>query len=286
MYPYEIAFGMDLYSILISVGVIVCMIFIRLQADWRGLRARLQNTVLLLTIAAVTLGYGAAVLLQAFYNYLAKGVFEIVNSTGATFYGGLIGGTATFIILYFAIGRLLFRDGYYARCFRTVSDMAPACITVAHGFGRLGCLMAGCCYGARCDAWYGIEMVHLGYKVVPVQLFEAVVLLALSVLFLLLFKKGKRYLLPSYMMVYACWRFAAELMRDDYRGATVVDFLTPSQLISVLLLVGGGVLLAWELLADRKKRAAASKLEEAAAMSTDEDSLIDPPSREGEDYEP
>ena len=255
MYPYDIIFGMDLYSILISVGVIVCMIFIRLQADWRGLKAKLQNLVLFNTIAAVVLGYGGAVLLQAFYNFMAKGKFEIVNNTGATFYGGLIGGTAMFIIIYFVVGHFLYPNGYHARNFRTVSDLAPAAITVAHGFGRLGCLMAGCCYGAKCDAWYGIKMVGLGYKVVPVQLFEALFLFGLSAVLLILFKKGKKYQMPIYMMTYACWRFVAELMRNDYRGATIVDFLTPSQFISVLLLAGGLILLGIELYLDGKKPA-------------------------------
>ena len=250
MYPYEIFLGMDLYSILIAVGVIACMAFIRLQSDWRGLRAKLQNLFLFNTIAAVVLGYGCAVLLQAFYNFMANGTFEIVNSTGATFYGGLIGGTALFIIIYLAVGRFLFKDGYHVAHLRTASDIAPACITVAHGFGRLGCLMAGCCYGAKCDAWYGIEMVHLGYKVVPVQLYEAIYLLALSVIFLMAFRKGKKYLMPAYMMAYAVWRFIAEILRNDYRGATVVDFLTPSQLVSVLLLAGGILLLAIELFVD------------------------------------
>ena len=266
MYPKEIFLGMDLYSILMSVGVIVCMVFIRMQADWRGLKAKLQNLILLNTIAAVVLGYGSAVLLQAFYNYMAKGTFEIVSSTGATFYGGLIGGTAMFIIIYFAVGHFLFPDGYHKQTFRTVSDLAPAAIAVAHGFGRLGCLMAGCCYGMRCDAWYCIEMQHLGYKVVPVQLFEALFLFALAAVLLILFKKGKRYEMPIYMISYACWRFVAELMRNDYRGATVVDFLTPSQFISVLLLAGGMILLAIELhVDDRKAKTAAETAADTAA---------------------
>ena len=262
MYPYEIFLGMDLYTILFAVGVVLCMVFIRLQADWRGLRARLQNLILINTIVAVVLGYGCAVLLQAFYNFMAKGKFEIVEGTGATFYGGLIGGTAVFILGYFIAGRFLFPDGYHVGQFRTVSDLAAAAITVAHGFGRLGCLMAGCCYGAKCDAWYCIEMVHLGYKVVPVQLFEALFLLTLSGVLLLLFRKGIKYEMPIYMMVYACWRFVAETLRNDDRGATVVDFLTPSQLISVLLLTGGIVLLALELWLDHRRKGTSA--EEAA----------------------
>ncbi len=261
MYPYELFWGMDLYSLLIGIGVVMCMAFVRIQGDAKGLSARLQNLVLVNTLAAVVLGYGAAVLLQAFYNYMAKGTFEIVNSTGSTFYGGLIGGTGMFILVYFAAGHFLFPDREHVRQFRTVSDLAAACITVAHGFGRLGCLMAGCCYGAKCDAWYGIEMVALGYKVIPVQLFEAIFLFLLSGVFLFLFKRGRRYLMPSYMMVYAVWRFIAETMRDDYRGATVVDFLTPSQLISVLLLIGGLVLLGIEVYVDRRRRTSAAAAE-------------------------
>ena len=113
MYPYEIFLGMDLYSIFIAVGVILCMVFIRLQSDWRGLRAKLQNLFLFNTIGAVVLGYGFAVLFQAFYNFMAKGKFEITNSTGSTFYGGLIGGTAMFIVIYFIAGHFLFKDKYH-----------------------------------------------------------------------------------------------------------------------------------------------------------------------------
>jgi prolipoprotein diacylglyceryltransferase len=127
--------------------------------------------------------------------------------------------------------------------------------------------MAGCCYGAKCDAWYGIEMVHLGYKVVPVQLFEALYLFALSAIFLVMFKKGKKYIMPAYMMAYAVWRFVAEILRNDYRGATVVDFLTPSQFISVLLLAGGLILLGIELYVDGKK--AASETIEATEEAED-----------------
>jgi prolipoprotein diacylglyceryltransferase len=172
-----------------------------------------------------------------------------------------------FIILYFGVGHFLFPDKYHIPHLRTASDIAPACITVAHGFGRLGCLMAGCCYGAKCDAWYGIEMVHLGYKVVPVQLFEALYLFALSAIFLFMFKKGKKYIMPAYMMAYAVWRFIAEILRNDYRGATIVDFLTPSQFISVPLLAGGLILLAIEMYVDGKK--AASETIEATEEAED-----------------
>ncbi len=276
MYTKELFLGMDLYSILMVVGVIVAMLFIRLQGDWRGMRAKLQNLILLTTVAVVILGYGFAVLFQAFYNFMASGTFEITNSTGSTFYGGLIGGTAMYILIYFAVGRFLFPDGYHKQQFRNLSDLAPACITVGHGFGRLGCLMAGCCYGSKTDAWYGISMNLVGdgsadkFKVIPVQLFEALFLFALAAVFLILYKKGKKYLLPSYMLAYAVWRFIAETMRDDDRGETVVRFLSPSQFISVLLLAGGLLLLGVQLFLDERRQKASATEEGCLSENTPE----------------
>lgn len=261
MYNKKIFLDMDLYSIFMLVGVLACLIFIRVLSDKRKMRAAWQNLVLFNAVFAVLLGYGGAVLFQAFYNYMASGVFEIVSDTGSTFYGGLIGGTAMFIIIYFVAGHFLFKDGYHKQHFRLVSDLAAPCIAVAHGFGRLGCLMAGCCHGAPTDAWYGVLMDIPGdgtnqmVKVIPVQLYEAIFLLALAALTFVLFMKQKKYLMPVYMVTYGIWRFVAEYLRADDRGATVVDFLSPSQLISVLLISGGLVLLAVELYIDQKKKA-------------------------------
>ncbi|MBQ9780059.1 MAG: prolipoprotein diacylglyceryl transferase [Clostridia bacterium] len=274
MYNKTIFLDMDLYSIFLLVGVLTCLIFIRVLADRRKMRAAWQNLTLFNAVFAVLLGYGGAVLFQAFYNFMDDGVFVIANNTGATFYGGLIGGTAMFIIIYFIVGRFLFKDGYHIPHLRTASDMAAPCIAVAHGFGRLGCLMAGCCHGARTDAWYGIPMDIPGdgtdalVRVIPVQLYEAIFLFALSAVTFVLFWRGKKYLLPLYMVTYGIWRFIAEYLRADDRGATVVDFWSPSQLISVLLISGGLVLWAIELYVDHKKKTAGQK--EGPAVSEDE----------------
>ena len=264
MYNKTLFLDLDLYSLFMLVGVLACLVFIRVLSDHRKMKATWQNLVLFNAVFAVLLGYGGAVLFQAFYNFMDDGVFEIVNNTGATFYGGLIGGTAMFIVIYFVAGHFLFKDGYHKQHFRMVSDMAAPCIAVAHGFGRLGCLMAGCCHGACTTAWYGVYMDIPGdgtaemVKVIPVQLYEAIFLLVLAAVTFLLFWKNKKYLLPVYMITYGLWRFVAEYLRADDRGATVVDFLSPSQFISVLLVSGGLVLLAIELYVDYKKKDSAS----------------------------
>lgn len=253
MYPYELFWGINLYTLMITLGVVVCLLLIRVQGDMRGLKAKFQNDVLTLVPMAVALGYGASVLVQGFYNMLRDGHFELNSATGSTFYGGLLGGAMAVIAVYFGLGHFRYRDGYHLTHFRDVVDLAPACITVAHGFGRIGCLMAGCCHGAPTDAWYGIDMIVPGYRVVPVQLFESMFLLALCGVLLLLMKKGIRHQMPIYMMSYSTWRFLIEYARADDRGATVVSFLSPSQLFSVLMMLGGIAILVVELCVDRRK---------------------------------
>ena len=233
MYPYKIIWDLDLYSILITVGLIACMILIRVLSDKRGLSAKWQNFILVTMVFAVVIGYGSAVVFQALYNMERDGGFHITKSTGQTFYGGLIGGAVAFLLIYFGVGYPLFRDNEHLRNFPDLMSIAACGVTVAHGFGRLGCLMAGCCYGRATDAWYGIEMVGIG-KRIPVQLFEAIFLFLLCGWLVIRYCEGRRCGMPLYMMLYGTWRFFAEYLRDDYRGNSLVSFLTPSQLISLV----------------------------------------------------
>ncbi len=181
---------------------------------------------------------------QAFYNIGKYGEFRLDTQTGATFYGGLIGGAASFLLIYFIVGHFVFRENHeHLRQFWHLADIAAICISVAHGIGRIGCLMAGCCHGAVTDKWYGIYMVSKQIKVVPIQLFEALVLFAICALCVYRLIKGKRDNLPLYMIVYGVWRFFIEYARTDYRGTTLVSFLTPSQLTAVVMVLGGIALL-------------------------------------------
>jgi prolipoprotein diacylglyceryltransferase len=97
--------------------------------------------------------------------------------------------------------------------------------------------MAGCCHGRVTEAWYGIYHVNLDATVVPVQLFESIFLFTLCAILATLATKKIPGTMAIYMSTYGIWRIFAETLRDDYRGSTFVDFLTPSQLTSIVLLV-------------------------------------------------
>jgi len=230
---------MGLYEIWIAVGFFLCLLYLRVMADRLAFPAKLQNLCIVGALCAIIGCYGCSVLSQAVYNALETGIFEIAQDTGATFYGGLVGGGLIFVAVYLIAGHFLFPDGTAKKRFFEMSAIAAGSIAIAHAFGRIGCLCAGCCYGKPTDAWYGIYNAHLGVKTIPVQLFETLFLLALAAFLTWRLLRQRSGNLAVYLMSYAVWRFLIEYLRADDRGATVVSFLSPSQLTAVLLFAGG-----------------------------------------------
>ena len=276
MYPNEIFLGLGLYDIMICIGIILCFFSFSYLADCAKLKLRLQKYSLIVGVLSIALGFGSAILFQAFYNIESTGRFEIVTNTGATFYGGLIGGVTTFIVVYFCFGGVVFRKdalkGYHSEHFFDVARCAMPSIAVAHGFGRIGCLFAGCCHGAPTESWIGIMMYgDWGHrKYVPVQLFEALYLLLLFGLLFLRAKEGKKYNLSLYVSAYGVWRFFAEYLRRDYRGSISFTSLTPSQFIAVLMVVVGiGVIFLERAVCNRiEKKKAEAPAEPVEAVET------------------
>ena len=256
MYPYNIIWNIDLYDIFIAVGIVAAIAVYRLTADKVKIGAKLFNFTLICAVCSIVIGFLSAVFFQALYNIAERGAFIIDKDTGATFGGGILGGTVSFFTIYLIFGRKA--DNKYKTELRKIIDCIACAVPAAHAFGRIGCLMDGCCYGRKTEEFYGIYMHNLGYKVVPTQLFEAIFLAVLATVLVILIFKGKKYTMSIYMISYGVWRFFIEFIRDDYRGTSFISFLTPSQIISGLLFIGGIILVSVQATRD-KRRAAESE---------------------------
>jgi phosphatidylglycerol:prolipoprotein diacylglycerol transferase len=146
---------------------------------------------------------------------------------GFVFYGGFLGG-ALFLLIYRLFNFPLNKNVLWA--------FLPA-LTLGHAIGRIGCFLAGCCYGDKTDLWWGIHL-H-GADRHPTQLLEAVSLFCLS-WYLLKSQKPRLLLVSHYLLVYGGIRFLIEILRGDIiRGQWGV--LTPSQWISLGLILAGGI---------------------------------------------
>ena len=251
MYPNELfnIFGLsiDLYTICFLVGVIACLVFTIIAMKKCGYSSTARDTIIIIGIFAILIGLLSAALFQAFYNLIAGRGFTF---EGMTFIGGLIGGVVAFLGIYFlyvyVINPRLKEKSFFK------SDMnkgvwyllriAPISITIAHGFGRIGCFFAGCCYGKETEAWYGIQFPGLPTKVIPTQLFEAIFLFVLSAaMIVLLFVVNFKYNMSLYLISYGIWRFVIEYFRGDYRGSFIPG-LSPSQFWSIIMVLLGIVI--------------------------------------------
>lgn len=165
---------------------------------------------------------------------------------GFTFYGGLIGATL-------AAWWLFKRDRFP---FWKATDMGGMMVPIGLGFGRLGCLLAGCCFGAPTDGPLGLTFPpsspasdwqareglldhHLlaSLPVHPTQIYESAAAFALAAFGILYMHPRKRYdghVFVAFLALYAMARFVIELVRSDDRGGFFG--LSTSQWIALLML--------------------------------------------------
>ncbi len=248
MLPQKILGIFYMYGLMIAVGILACFAILFLYGKKKKVEPNFIDFIFYLGIAAIALGFGSAALFQATYNYIENPAAGFHFDGGITFIGGLIGGIATFLVLYF-----IFRKKYKTRLVDIISFI-PCCILIAHAFGRVGCFFAGCCYGKPTDSFLGIRFPGMSHKVHPTQLYEAIFLFALfAICFLLVWKKDFKHNLSLYLIAYGIFRFCIEFLRDDNRGS-FIGSISPSQFWSILMVFAGvGVyfLLEWAY----KKRA-------------------------------
>jgi phosphatidylglycerol:prolipoprotein diacylglycerol transferase len=170
---------------------------------------------------------------------------------GLAYYGGFIGASV-------AAWFLLKRDSFP---FWKAADMAGFTVPLGLAFGRMGCLMAGCCFGATCNLPWAMSFPgrspaseeqfkdHLladknlwSLPVHPTQVYESAASLAIAAFCLLWVHPRKRYdgqVFAAFLALYAVARFLLEYLRRDDRGALLG--LTTSQLIGVGMLAAAAL---------------------------------------------
>ena len=116
-------------------------------------------------------------------------------------------------------------------------DLVMPAVSMAQGFGRIGCFCAGCCYGRETHAWYGITFTHSdfapnGVSLIPTQLISSAGdFLICGVLLWYASKKPEPgRVAAGYLVLYGVGRFLIEFLRNDYRGS--LGIFSTSQIIS------------------------------------------------------
>lgn len=255
MHPILLRIGpltIHTYGFMMALGVALGLWFIYARAKKAGLDANKIMDAAFYTIIVSLIG--AKLLLFAgnisYYVEYPKELFSLARS-GGVFQGGLTFGVI-FALWYFRRRKI--------PTWKTADLIGPA-LAMGHGFGRIGCFSAGCCYGRECAApWavvfrnrYAGELtgVRLDTPLHPVQLYESALnFLNFGILFLILKrKKFDGQVFAFYIINYSIIRFFTEYFRGDHgdsvyfiRGSSALSSLSLPQLFCVLGLIAGAVL--------------------------------------------
>ena len=222
------------YSVMIAIGFLVAMGLCLWRAKKENKNSDIITDYAMIAVICGFLGGKILYLIVNFKVLLANpksmlGIPQVFS--GFVVYGGIIGG-AVALLIYSKIKKADFLE---------YMDFMLPYIAIVQGFGRIGCFLAGCCYGAPTDSFLGVvfpqgSIAPPGIKLWPTQLFSsagdfviAAILIALSYKI-----KKKGNITALYIILYSIGRFAVEFFRADARGG--VGPFSTSQFISLILL--------------------------------------------------
>jgi len=221
------------YGLMIALGVIVAMTVGMFRAKRTGLSS---DNVLSITMLCAFLGFVGAKALYVVVEFpmFLKSPWEVFSGSGFVVYGGIISGVLA-AILYCKM----------KRCdFFSYLDLLIPSVALAQGFGRIGCFLAGCCYGRPTTDWWGVtfpegSIAPAGISLIPTQLISAIANFALAAFLIIYSKyaKNKGNVGAAYLVLNGIGRFLIEFLRNDDRGG--VGLLSTSQFISLFFVIGG-----------------------------------------------
>ena len=221
------------YGLMIAIGVLTALFVGEARAKKRGMNA---DVLYPMTFLCVVFGFLSAKLLYCIVEWknFVKEPLSLLSSNGFVVYGGIIGGVAAAFI-FFKIKKLNFWEYF---------DLVMPSVALAQAFGRIGCFLAGCCYGRETDSFIGITFTQSdfapnGVKLIPTQLISSAGMFLIAGILILYAKKERKKgtVGALYLILYSIGRFFVEFLRNDYRGE--VWIFSTSQFISLFMLAAG-----------------------------------------------
>lgn len=227
------------YGVMIAVGILAASwLATKLCKEYKLDYENIDSFI----IFVIVIGYAFSKLtycLTVFDQFLSDPL-SVLGSGGWVVYGGILGGLLAALI-WCKWKKWKFMDYF---------QVLMPCVSLAQGFGRIGCFFAGCCGGVVTDAWYGIQFPatslawNTTQKIIPTQLLSSAGDFLIFAFLMYNLKKGKH---PEdtgawYLILYSVGRFLIEFLRGDLIRGGIGPFST-SQFISLFVVVLGAYMI-------------------------------------------
>lgn len=225
------------YGFMIAVGIVAGMAYLISEGNKdAGLTFDQANMLFLSIFLAAVIGGKLFLFFEDPSRYV-EDPKSLFTGRGFVFYGSFLLAIPT-MWLFFVKHKLHVHK---------MLDVMAVTTCLVHMFGRLGCFLAGCCYGMPTDSWLAVVYTDvrcyaepLNTPLFPTQLMEAFFILLVMILLLLMRKRRKFYgqLFLTYLILYAMGRFMLEFFRGDAeRGFVIQNYVSHSQLIALCLAI-------------------------------------------------
>jgi len=227
------------YGVMVALGIFFGSLILVRLAEREGIR---REDVVDTAFWSVIAGLIGARLFFFLYNpQYAKPLYRIlfIWEGGLVWYGGVIFGTLTALYFIKKRGIPLWK----------FADIVSIALSVGLGFGRIGCTMAGCCYGKVCHAPFAMVFTDphsaapLGVPLCPTQPISSAANFLIALVLYLIYRKRRfpGQVFGFYLIFYGLFRFFIEFLRATPKD--VFGVLSNNQVISIIMLLAGFLVL-------------------------------------------
>lgn len=225
------------YGLMIALGVLCAFVLTGKLAKSRGLSSDEMFNIGIIGLVAGLVGAKVLYWLTELPNIIKDPSLMLNIGEGFVVYGGLVVGIA---FPYFYTRKKGLKLLPYLDC-------AVIGIALGQSFGRVGCFLAGCCYGVQTSAWFGVtfpegSLAPAGVSLVPTQLISSAGDLLLAFALWLIWRRNVKpgFTVGMYLVLYSIGRFVVEFFRNDERGS--IGILSTSQFIALFTFAIGMVI--------------------------------------------
>ena len=244
-------FTLHTYGIFVALGFFAGLMVAVKMGKSEGMGPQQVMDMGFIIILAAIIGSRLMYVLMNISHYLERpaDIFKIWQG-GLVFSGGII--------------CVVLAVGCYARRHRLsmwrVADLWAPAAAIGQGIGRIGCFLAGCCYGKPTDLAWGVVFTHphclapTNISLHPTQIYSSLSGFLVFLVLILLHpkKKFEGQVLLWFLILHSTSRLAIERFRGDYRGMLPGTQMTTTQFVAILILVASVITLI--ILKSKKSR--------------------------------
>jgi phosphatidylglycerol:prolipoprotein diacylglycerol transferase len=244
MFPVLFSIGpltLHTYGLFIAIAIVAGILITIPTGKSYGMTAQQIIDMGFIMILSGIIGSRLVYILINFSYYISHplDIFKIWQG-GLVFSGALIA-----VIL--VITWYVWRSNY---TLWQIGDLWAPAAAIGQGIGRIGCFMAGCCYGKPTDVAWGVvftdpqSIATLNIPLHPTQLYSS--LSGFIIFFVLMILKAKKkfdgQVLLWFMILHSTSRLYIERFRGDDRGLIMNDW-SVTQLLTIIILIASVVML-------------------------------------------